>query len=67
MDGNWPSRSEPAIREPAHLFMSGYTSDVIAHHGILEEGLNFIQKPFSATDFAVKVREVLGEMPESDR
>ena len=41
------------------LFMSGYTSTVIAAHGILEEGVHFIQKPFSAKDLAAKVRKVL--------
>jgi two-component system, cell cycle sensor histidine kinase and response regulator CckA len=41
------------------LFMSGYTDDVIAHHGLLEEGVYFIQKPFSAQGLAAKVREVL--------
>jgi two-component system cell cycle sensor histidine kinase/response regulator CckA len=41
------------------LFMSGYTGDVIAHHGVLDEGLNFLQKPFSIQDLAAKVREVL--------
>lgn len=41
------------------LFMSGYTADVIAHHGVLDEGVNFIQKPFSITDLAEKVRKSL--------
>lgn len=41
------------------LFMSGYTYDVIAHHGVLDEGVPFIQKPFTMTDLAAKVREVL--------
>ena len=41
------------------LYMSGYTGDVIAHHGVLEEGVNFIQKPFSLHALATKVREVL--------
>jgi two-component system cell cycle sensor histidine kinase/response regulator CckA len=41
------------------LFMSGYTSDVIAHHGILEEEVHFLQKPFSLDDIAAKIREVL--------
>ncbi len=41
------------------LFMSGYTADVIAHHGILDEGVHYIQKPFSTRQVAEKVREVL--------
>jgi len=42
-----------------HLFMSGYTADVIAHQGVLDRGINFIPKPFSLRDLAVKVRTVL--------
>lgn len=42
------------------LFISGYTSDVISKHGILKEGINFIQKPFSMHNFAEKIREVFG-------
>jgi two-component system cell cycle sensor histidine kinase/response regulator CckA len=41
------------------LYMSGYTADVIAHRGLLEEGVSFIAKPFSLATLAVKVREVL--------
>ena len=41
------------------LFMSGYTANVIAHHGVLDEGVHFIQKPFSRNELAGKVREVL--------
>lgn len=41
------------------LFMSGYTADVIAHHGVLEDGEKFLQKPFSMMTLAIKVREVL--------
>lgn len=41
------------------LFMSGYTANVIAHHGVLDEGVHFIQKPFSRKDIASKVREAL--------
>jgi CheY-like chemotaxis protein len=43
------------------LFMSGYTASGIARHGVLEEGMHFIQKPFSITELAVKVREALEE------
>ena len=41
------------------LFMSGYTADVIAHHGVLDEGVQFIQKPFSLDALASRVREAL--------
>ncbi len=41
------------------LFMSGYTENVIAHHTVLDEGLNFIEKPFSNHKLAAKVREAL--------
>ncbi|RJP84796.1 MAG: PAS domain S-box protein [Desulfobacteraceae bacterium] len=41
------------------LFMSGYTADVIAHHGVLDDGVQFIQKPFTIKELAVKVRETL--------
>jgi len=41
------------------LYMSGYAADVIAHQGILEEGIQFISKPFSLDDLAVKIREAL--------
>jgi two-component system cell cycle sensor histidine kinase/response regulator CckA len=41
------------------IFMSGYTSDVIAHHGVLDEGVHFLQKPFSIEDLAARVRETL--------
>lgn len=46
------------------LFMSGYTANVIAHHGVLDEGVNFIQKPFSKQNLSVKLREVLDETGE---
>jgi DNA-binding NtrC family response regulator len=41
------------------LFMSGYTSDIIAHRGILEKDIHFIQKPFSIKDLSARVREAL--------
>ena len=41
------------------LFMSGYTANVIARHGVLNEGVHFIQKPFTMKDLAAKIRNVL--------
>ena len=41
------------------LFMSGYSGDIIAHHGMLDEEVYFIQKPFSMQELAAKVRQVL--------
>jgi CheY-like chemotaxis protein len=41
------------------LYMSGYTAEVIAHRGVLDEGVRFIAKPFKLTVLAKKVREVL--------
>jgi two-component system cell cycle sensor histidine kinase/response regulator CckA len=43
------------------LFMSSHTTDVIAHRGVLDMGVNFIQKPFSMKELAVKLRVVLGD------
>ncbi len=41
------------------LFMSGYTADVIENHGVLEDGIHFLQKPFSREQLAARVREAL--------
>lgn len=45
------------------LFMSGYTADVIAHHGVLEEGVHFLQKPFTIRSLAGKVSDVMAKSP----
>jgi two-component system cell cycle sensor histidine kinase/response regulator CckA len=45
------------------LYMSGYTDDAIVRHGLQEDTLNFIQKPFDSVSVARKVREVLDSQP----
>jgi CheY-like chemotaxis protein len=50
------SALRPGIRS---LFMSGYTTNVIAHRGVLDEGVNFMQKPFSREVLAARLREAL--------
>jgi len=47
----------PALKT---VFMSGYTADVIIHHGVLDEGMHFLQKPFTAHEMALKVAAALG-------
>ena len=47
----------PALKR---LFISGFTADVIAQRGILDDGVNFLSKPFGRDVLARKVREVLG-------
>ena len=51
-------QTRPTIR---FLYMSGYTADIIARQGVLEKGVQFIQKPFSLADLAQKVREAIGQ------
>lgn len=45
------------------LFMSGYTADAIAHHGVLDEGAALLHKPFRSKDLLREVRKVLDEKP----
>ncbi|MCF8026264.1 MAG: PAS domain S-box protein [Desulfobacteraceae bacterium] len=46
------------------LFMSGYTADAIVRQGILEDGVHYIQKPFSIKELAIKVRKAIEEESE---
>jgi CheY-like chemotaxis protein len=41
------------------LFMSGYTADAIGHHGVLAPGTAFLQKPFTPSALARRIREAL--------
>lgn len=43
------------------LFLSGYTSDAVVRHGVLEADYAFLQKPFTPTALAQKARDVLGQ------
>ncbi|MBI5895139.1 MAG: response regulator, partial [Desulfobacterales bacterium] len=60
MNGKVLSERIAALRPGVKtLFMSGYTADVIAHHGVLQEGVHYLQKPFAVKAMAAKVRQVL--------
>ena len=52
-------RLQPLHPQMKVIYMSGYTDNAIAHHGVLAPGLNFLEKPFSPGVLARKVREVL--------
>ncbi|MBJ6725158.1 PAS domain S-box protein [Geomesophilobacter sediminis] len=54
------SRLERSYPDLKVLYMSGYTSNVMVHQGILDEGIHYIQKPFSTAEFARKVERALG-------
>ena len=45
------------------LFMSGYTADTIVHRGVVDEGVEFIQKPFALELLSAKVRALLDARP----
>ena len=60
IDGKTLYRKIAALRNDMRvLYMSGYTHDVIANHGVVEKGVHFIQKPFSFQTLTEKIREAL--------
>jgi PAS domain S-box-containing protein len=62
MNGRMLQEKISAVRpEIRVLFMSGYTANVIAHHGIIDEGIHFLQKPFSIISLSQKVRSLLDQ------
>jgi PAS domain S-box-containing protein len=60
MSGNDLARAL-ALHQPEMrvLYMSGYTTEVVTHHGVLDEGVSFLQKPFSPATLSTRVRQVL--------
>jgi two-component system cell cycle sensor histidine kinase/response regulator CckA len=50
------AKARPALKV---IYMSGYTDEAIVHHGVLDAGIAFLQKPFSSDTLAHKLREVL--------
>jgi hypothetical protein len=60
MSGPEVAKAVISMRPGTHvLYISGYTDQAIGHHGVLEPGIAFLQKPFSADELARKVRAIL--------
>ena len=59
-------RLQPQHPEMKILYISGYTTDAIVRHGVLEAGVSFLHKPFTPSTLARKVREVLDAAPYLD-
>jgi CheY-like chemotaxis protein len=60
MSGREVAQAVTSMRPGTHvLYMSGYTGSVIDHHGILEQGVAFLQKPFTAEDLTRSIRLLL--------
>ena len=54
--------ARPSLRV---LFTTGYARNAIVHHGRLDRGVQLITKPYSGTDLAARVREILDGLPQS--
>jgi CheY-like chemotaxis protein len=60
MDGRTlVEKMQSILKDQKVLYMSGYTGDAIVHHGILDPGTHFIQKPFSVDELDLKIQELL--------
>jgi response regulator RpfG family c-di-GMP phosphodiesterase len=49
--------------ETRTLFTSGYTENIIAHHGVLDHGIEFLSKPYTLEQLTRRVREILDQAP----
>lgn len=49
--------------ETRTLFTSGYTENIIAHHGVLDRGIEFLSKPYTLQALTRRVREILDQAP----
>ena len=66
MNGRELARRMQVLRPDVRvLYTSGYTDDLIAHHGVLEAGVSFLPKPFTQQQLLQKLREVLDHPPPS--
>jgi CheY-like chemotaxis protein len=60
LDGRMLAELLSRTRQPMKvLYMSGYTDDVVVRHGVLDQGMPFLSKPFTVAELLRKVREVL--------
>ena len=63
MAANWPRKSSICVPDMRVLYMSGYTENAMGHDGMLDAGINLLQKPFSLPALKERVREVLDSEP----
>ena len=64
MNGKSLADAAASVRDLPVLFASGYTRDAIMHDGHVDEGVNYLAKPFSATELTGRVRQLLDRVVE---